>query len=116
MSHIFVIEGSHWRLPRLTTCSHRYTLSKLLEVLAVRHIAALIPATSTGVVLNVVCPGLCKTDIGRNTSTELKAITANMMNQIGRTSEDGSRTLLFAAIAGIYSHGKFTADCEIKDE
>ncbi|RKK09910.1 hypothetical protein BFJ68_g8828 [Fusarium oxysporum] len=93
-----------------------YTVSKLLEVLAVRHIASLIPVSSTGVVLNLVCPGLCKTDIGRNATDDVKAVAGTMMDQIGRTSEDGSRTLLFAAIAGKDSHGRFTADCEIKDD
>ncbi|CAH0047341.1 unnamed protein product [Clonostachys solani] len=93
-----------------------YTVSKLLEVLAVRHLAPLIPVSTTGVVINLVCPGLCKTDIGRNASDDIKAVAGTMMDQIGRTSEDGSRTLLFAATAGKNSHGKFTADCEIKDD
>ncbi|CAG9996342.1 unnamed protein product [Clonostachys byssicola] len=93
-----------------------YTVSKLLEVLAVRHLAPLLPVSSTGVVLNLVCPGLCKTDIGRNASDDIKAVAGTMMDRIGRTSEDGSRTLLFAATAGKSSHGKFTADCEIKDD
>ncbi|KAF5686745.1 alcohol dehydrogenase [Fusarium denticulatum] len=93
-----------------------YTVSKLFLLLAVRHIASLIPVSSTGVVVNTVCPGLCKTNINRNAPDNIKAITASMMNQFGRTAEDGSRTLLFAAIAGANSHGKFSADCEIKDD
>lgn len=93
-----------------------YALTKLYEMQAVIHLASLLPASETGVVLNLVCPGLCKTGLASNTSAENQA-NVNMMNEaIGRTAEDGSRNLLYAATAGVDSHGKLTADCETKDE
>lgn len=85
-------------------------------MLALRHLAPLVPFSRTGVVVNLVCPGLCKTDLGRNGPQEFKDNLAKMHEAFGRTSEQGSRTLLFGAVAGPDSHGKLTADGEIRDE
>jgi hypothetical protein len=35
--------------------------------------------------------------------------------EYGRTAEDGSRNLLYAAVAGKESHGYFLASCEIAE-
>ncbi|KAH7363396.1 putative short-chain dehydrogenase/reductase family protein [Plectosphaerella cucumerina] len=93
-----------------------YTASKLFEMLALRHLAPLIPFSRTGVVVNLICPGLCKTDLGRHGPQEFKDNLKQMHESWGRTAEQGSRTLLFGAVAGPDSHGKLTADGEIRDE
>ncbi|KAF5006550.1 hypothetical protein FDECE_7076 [Fusarium decemcellulare] len=116
LTKIINVEGMDMTNGYTTTFLAVYTVSKLFEALAVRHIAPLIPVSRTGVVLNFVCPGLCKTDISRNATSEVQEMAAKMMEATGRTSEDGSRPVLFAAIAGPNSHGKFTADCEVKDD
>ncbi|RSL96103.1 hypothetical protein CEP52_011673 [Fusarium oligoseptatum] len=72
----------------------RYPLSKLLQIYATRHLASLFPLSETGVVINVLNPGLCKTELNRNAR---------------------GRTLLHAAVAGTESHGKYVSDCEIKE-
>ncbi|KAK6611509.1 short-chain dehydrogenase [Botrytis cinerea] len=66
-----------------------YPLSKLLEIMAIRHLAGLLPLQQTGVVIN--------------------------LEQFGRTAEDGSRTLLYGAIAGEKSHGCFLESCIIAE-
>lgn len=93
-----------------------YTASKLFEMFALRHLASLVPLSRTGVVLNLICPGLCKTDLGRHGPQEFKDNLKKMHEDWGRTAEQGSRTLLFGADAGPESHGKLTADGEIRDE
>jgi hypothetical protein len=42
-------------------------------------------------------------------------IIAVMRLLVGRTAEQGSRTLIHAAVAGEESHGKFLSECEIKE-
>jgi NAD(P)-dependent dehydrogenase (short-subunit alcohol dehydrogenase family) len=83
---------------------------------AVRHLASRLPVSRAGVVINMVCPGLVKTGLSRYSSTEFQQVAAKMREERGRTAEVGSRTLLFAAVAGMESHGKLIADCEIKEE
>ena len=94
---------------------NRYPLSKLLEVLAVRELAKLVPVQRTGVVINLVCPGLCVTNLARNAPQAFKDHIKEQHVQYGRTAEDGSRTLLFGAVAGKNSHGCFTDSCEIAE-
>jgi NAD(P)-dependent dehydrogenase (short-subunit alcohol dehydrogenase family) len=90
-------------------------LSKLLEVMAVRHLASLIPVSKTGVVLNLVCPGLCKTDLSRNAPPAFRENLEKKKEKYGRIAEDGSRTLLHGAVAGKESHGCFLDSCRIAE-
>ncbi|PYI16255.1 NAD(P)-binding protein [Aspergillus violaceofuscus CBS 115571] len=90
-----------------------YHLSKLMEILALKHLAILLPVERTGVVFNLVCPGLCTTELIRNAPPGYKAQVADMHQLYGRTAEDGSRTLLHGAVAGRESHGCLLHSCEI---
>ncbi|KAF2493961.1 putative short-chain dehydrogenase/reductase family protein [Lophium mytilinum] len=94
----------------------QYPLSKLLEVFAIRELASLLPLSRTGVVMNLVCPGLCKTDLARNAPPAFRETIAAMHAKSGRTAEDGSRTLLHGAVAGPESHGCFLSDCKIAQQ
>lgn len=106
-------------LPRLLiradTHTIRYPLSKLLEIIAVRQLATLIPVSRTGVVMNLICPGLCSTDLSRNAPPAFRENLANQLKESGRTAEDGSRTLLHGAVAGKESHGCHISSCEIAE-
>lgn len=83
--------------------------------MAAHHLATLIPVSRTGVVVNLVCPGLCKTDLIRNTPPAYREEIAVLHAKFGRTAEDGSRTLLHGAVAGKESHGCFLSSCEIAE-
>lgn len=83
--------------------------------MAVRHLAPQIPVSRTGVVVNVVCPGLCTTELTRNASAPIKEHIDKLRAQFGRTAEDGSRTLLHAVVAGEESHGCFLSSCKITE-
>ena len=94
------------------TCWNRYSLTKLAETLAVRHLAReLMPVDKTGIVINLVCPGLCVTSLARHAPPEFVQRLSEMHAQSGRTAEDGSRTLLHAVTAGVESNGKLLHSC-----
>ena len=85
-----------------------------MELLALRYAAPnVFPVAKTGVVLNIVCPGLCVTSLDRNAPPEFKAQLAALREKFARTAEDGSRTLLHGAVAGKESHGLLLHSCEI---
>jgi NAD(P)-dependent dehydrogenase (short-subunit alcohol dehydrogenase family) len=90
-------------------------LTKLIQVYAVRHLATLIPVARTGVVINVVNPGMCKTTLARNAGIGFRVMLKIFHLLVGRTAEMGSRTLLYAAVAGEESHGYYTSACEVKE-
>ena len=91
----------------------RYPLSKLIETLIARRFAENLPLSRTGVVLNIVCPGVCVTDLDRNAAPEFREKLAALRDRVGRTAEDGSRTLLHGVVAGKESHGLLLHSCEI---
>lgn len=86
-----------------------------MEIYSVRELASLLPVSKTGVVINTVNPGLCTTELSRNLNWVGRSRIALMRLLLGRTAEQGSRTLLHAAVAGEESHGKYVSDCEIKE-
>jgi len=94
----------------------QYPTTKQLEVYAVRQLASLLPMSKSGVVINIVSPGLCYSDLDRNASFIPKLAMATMRKLLARTSEEGSRNLLQAVFAGPDSHGKFSSECQIKDD
>jgi retinol dehydrogenase 12 len=96
--------------------SDRYNLSKLLLLLAVRKLAeALTGSMEKGhVILTIVNPGWCKTDLFR--TIDLGKGQGFGLRLIGSTAEEGSRTLVYGAAAGADAHGKFMSESRIKPE
>ncbi|KAH9969289.1 hypothetical protein BGW80DRAFT_1177028 [Lactifluus volemus] len=80
--------------------SNRYPLSKLLNVFFVRELTKRLPANSP-VIVTAVNPGLCKSQLIRNQSFLVRLIAAIVMILIGRTTEEGSRQLVWAAVGGV---------------
>ncbi|POS81486.1 short-chain dehydrogenase [Diaporthe helianthi] len=88
----------------------RYPVSKLLEVLVVRQVA---PRLRGGaVVINLVNPGLCHSELTREAGLGLAA----MKFFLARSTEVGSRTLVAAGLAGDESHGKYMSDGVVADQ
>ncbi|KAJ9143866.1 putative Short-chain dehydrogenase [Pleurostoma richardsiae] len=95
----------------------RYPLSKLMQIYAGRELASLLPLSDTGVVINLVNPGLCSTELARESGWTLMRLQIEVMRRlVGRTAEEGSRTLLHGAFAGPESHGKYLSACTTKDD
>ncbi len=100
---------------KLTYDQYRYALTKLVEECAVRQFAALCPVERTGVVVNMVAPGLCSTGLGRDARTFTKIMHEAVRAMMARTAEVGSRTILHGLVAGEESHGKLLSGCKIKE-
>ena len=62
-------------------------------------------------VVNNVAPGLCRTDLFRNE----QGFGLNMvLRLIGRSSEEGSRTLIHGATGGEETHGQYLSESQVK--
>jgi NAD(P)-dependent dehydrogenase (short-subunit alcohol dehydrogenase family) len=88
--------------------AERYCVSKLLVIYATRELAklALSPEGVPDVVVNYSCPGACKSDLARESdSTGQKIGLALIQATICKTTEEGSRTIVFASGLGVESHG-----------
>lgn len=94
---------------RPTNMEQRYQVSKLLEVLAAREFCALHPASTFPVTLNFVNPGLCHSELSRDSGWFLWF----MKLVLARTTEVGSRTLVHAGSLGQESHGQYLSDAKI---
>ncbi|KAJ9138657.1 Short-chain dehydrogenase [Pleurostoma richardsiae] len=101
--------------PKRADMDQRYSLTKLVEMYAVREFAALFPAERTGVIINMVAPGLCSTGLAHDTRTWTRTWIAVVRAMLARTAEQGSRTILHGVVADQESHGKLLSGCKIKD-
>ena len=95
---------------RAANMKARYPTSKLLEVLFVRELAPRMDAS--GVVLNVLNPGLCHSSLSRDSGIGLEVLKFFL----ARSTEVGSRTLVAAAAAGAESHGKYMDDGKVNEQ
>ncbi|KAH7041464.1 uncharacterized protein B0I36DRAFT_358630 [Microdochium trichocladiopsis] len=105
------------RLDTLGVAPMVYPQSKILLIQALRFFASRVaPLGRTGVVLNVLSPGLCTTQLDRYAPPAFREQIAKDRQSYGRTAEQGSRTLLHGAVAGPESHGKYLSDCRIAED
>jgi len=79
--------------------SDRYSLSKLLNVLYVRELTKKLPANSP-IIVTSVNPGYCKTQLARSLPFFMRLRMMIMAALLGRTAEQGSRQLVWAAVGG----------------
>ena len=86
----------------------RYPTSKLMEVFLVREMASRRPADTYPVTINMLNPGLCKSELSREGNARIKI----MKLLLARTTEAGSRTLVAAAAAGPETHGEYMNMCK----
>ena len=95
--------------------AYSYRNTKLILALAARILASKVSVEQSNVVINLVCPGFCSTDLNKNAPAAIRERSAKNKEAYGRSPDHGSRTLLFGAVAGPESHGKLTASCEIAE-
>ncbi|KAI9168030.1 Short chain dehydrogenase FGM9 [Paramyrothecium foliicola] len=94
----------------------RYILSKLLQHFAIRELASRRTTFEAGVILNIVDPGLCNTQLMRNATISMRISGFFFRLLLGRTAEMGSRSLLAGVAASDGSHGRILLNCEIGDD
>lgn len=98
----------------------RYPLSKLIVHLCFEELIRSINGTESDskasgkVVVNLVNPGWCRTELDRHKG---KPLGERLMAPIFiRTGEVGSRTLVHAVTAGRETHGKYLSECKVKPQ
>lgn len=92
-----------------------YPLTKLVQLYATREWAYHYPVEKTNVLMTMTAPGVCATNLARDTSASTRAQIGAIRFFFARTPEQGSRTTLHGVIAGNDSHGKFLSGCKIKE-
>jgi retinol dehydrogenase-12 len=87
-------------------------------VLLTREIVQRLPAPKPGeappVIINIVNPGLCSSNLDRSGTKQPLGIRV-MRWILDRTTEVGGRTLVLAASAPASSHGEFQSDGKNQD-
>lgn len=94
---------------------YRYNVSKLLEVFAVRELAGKTRQSEPKVAINMLNPGLCHSALMRSAKGMQGMGLTVMKALLARTTEEGSRTLVHAAVVGMESHGKYLSECQEKE-
>ncbi|KAF2095209.1 short-chain dehydrogenase [Rhizodiscina lignyota] len=92
----------------------RYPVSKLLQVFATRALVDeyASPADQFPVTINLVNPGLCYSELSREQGPMFRF----MQIVLGaRSTEVGSRTLVWGAAGGPETHGKYMSDCKVAE-
>jgi retinol dehydrogenase 12 len=97
--------------PKKAKMGHRYPLSKLMEHLCFNEFVAGGDIPSN-VVINLVNPGWCGTELSRNRGSNVGE--RFMFAIMGRTGEEGSRTLVHGLCADVGTHGKYLSECQVK--
>ncbi|KIX94563.1 uncharacterized protein Z520_09609 [Fonsecaea multimorphosa CBS 102226] len=98
--------------PGIAGGATQYGRSKLVLEYAVRHLAAS-PAVkgvdgNPKVIINTVCPGLCKSDLGRNLRTNFFIVFVQwvLYSIFARTAEQGANAYIEALVRGQDTHGE----------
>lgn len=78
----------------------RYQLTKLLNVFFVRELTKRLPANSP-VIVTAVNPGYCLSELRRQLPFVIRIFDRIMEALLARTTEEGSRQLVWAAIGGV---------------
>ncbi len=91
----------------------QYGISKLLVEWITKELAAMTtePSGNVPVIVNSLCPGFCKSELGRSYNSWFEwMVMKTILGLFGRSSEEGSRTLVSGTTQGVESHGKFWKD------
>lgn len=95
----------------------QYGNSKLVQVLMFRHICPLLKKHGYGdVAPNILNPGLCYSDIGRDESLGIRIFKFFMMAVLARSQEVGGRTLALALMPNERMDGQYLSDGVVSEE
>lgn len=97
--------------------TNRYANTKLMSLFVAREVASRMVEDKDRpqVVLNIVEPGYCQSQLMREKALPwyFEILMTVGLATVARTSEQGSRTYIFAATAGWESHGMYLEDCRL---
>jgi retinol dehydrogenase-12 len=99
----------------MDTDQNRYNVSKMIELLVTRELAAQLSTSSkpgsNQIVTSIINPGFVATDIMRSAGTYYAMLVKVLKALLARTAEEGGRTLVHAAEGGDETHGQYLDDC-----
>lgn len=91
--------------PSFFGVQRQYNVGKLLLFYV---LDGLVESTSgSDVIINAVCPGPCRTDLGRDFSIWLKVPMALIHSVLARSAEEGARSYVSGVTLGQEAHGQF---------
>ncbi|KZT39201.1 NAD(P)-binding protein [Sistotremastrum suecicum HHB10207 ss-3] len=95
----------------------RYNVSKALNVFFVKALAARLPS-DTLITVDAVTPGFCHSKLTRESKGAVGVLVAILKALIARTTEAGSRNLVYAALSGTQAEmqGKYLNKCQVYEE
>jgi len=96
-----------------------YPVVKLLSIFFTRSLASRLPMPPAGsLTVTSVNPGFCRTELTRETNILTKLIMYFCEWWLARTTETGSRTIMWGALAGRQGevHGRYTSNCRVEEE
>ncbi|KAJ5291036.1 hypothetical protein N7478_000287 [Penicillium angulare] len=93
------------------TAQKQYGVSKLFEFYVMQGLVeALSPSDpdkcATDVIINAVCPGLCRSTLGRDFPALMKAPMALFHSVFARSAEQGARSYVSGVLQGEEAHGQ----------
>ncbi|KAI0199295.1 short-chain dehydrogenase/reductase [Astrocystis sublimbata] len=98
---------------RTANMHQRYMISKLMEILLVREMAAQIQRTD--VIINSFTPGYCDSGLVNAIKGPTRMALDLLKNATARTAEVGGRALVAAIVPCPESHGRYLNDSRIDD-
>ena len=104
--------------PGRTDIIWRYALSKLMVHQCFHELVECVGQDTrqkdSRVVINIINPGWCGTELSRAKPSNLGEKFCFML--MGWTAEKGSRVYIYALAAGMESHGRYLSECQYKAE
>lgn len=93
----------------------RYNVSKLMELLLVRELAAQVTRSPNPgrITVSILNPGFVRTDIMRDGTWLFHIYYVCLAALMARTAEEGGRILVNAAEGGEETHGQYLDDCKV---
>ncbi len=93
----------------------RYYASKLVQLLMVRELADQIANSSKpgNITVTIANPGFVKTEVMRNAPAAFHFFFKPYRALVGRSAEEGARTVMHAAAGGKELHGQYLGDCKV---
>jgi retinol dehydrogenase 12 len=107
--------------PKKADMNNRYPLSKLIEHMLFNELVTRLHANAPPagenkqVIVNILNPGWCESELIRNKPPEGYMIKF-MAVIFRRSQEAGSRTLVHAVTAGRETDGKYLSECEVLEQ
>jgi retinol dehydrogenase 12 len=99
----------------------RYSLTKLLNVMFARGLTERLPPSSP-LLIDSVNSGFCYSAIRQNVTFPLSLLTGFMELMLARQTDEGAKTLVWAAVAGSDNvavqdslKGAYTSDCRVEE-